>query len=312
MVYCVGLRNFMHGAAVNLRLSIARLLFRRLNKKECMCNMNKLTSLFLVVMSSFAMLVISSNVSAAKIEFWDARDEQSTQQVDHSKWQEILDIYLNDEHESGINRFDYASVSSDDSAKLDDYLDYLQSLSPRQLNAKEQFAYWVNLYNAKTVDYIIDGVQNDDIESIKEIRSNFVIPGPWKRKDLKVEGKKLSLDNVEHGILRPIWNDRRIHYAVNCASIGCPNLSKTAFTSDNTEEQLEVAEEQFLSHSRAVQIVDGKLQLSSLFDWYGADFASNQSDFFDYIVDFVSLEVEEFIESDPKVSYYYDWNLNAD
>ena len=210
-----------------------------------------------------------------------------------------------------LTRFDYRSVSSDDGKKLDDYLKYLQSLSPRAMNSQEQFAYWVNLYNAKTVDYIIDGVQKRDIESIKEIRSLFVIPGPWKRKDLKVEGKKISLDNIEHGILRPIWKDHRIHFAVNCASIGCPNLLKTAFTAEQTEELLELAEEQFLTHPRAVRVSGQELVLTSLFDWYGADFADNRSELFDYLSDFVSEDIIDLLIDEPAVKYEYDWNLNS-
>ena len=245
------------------------------------------------------------------IEFWDARDEQSQEVVDHSAWQELLNVYLNDQHESGVNRFDYKSVTKEDSKKLDTYLDYLQSRKPRQLNADEQFAYWVNLYNAKTVDFIIDGVQEDQIESIKEIRSLIVVPGPWKRKALKIEGQKVSLDMIEHGILRPIWQDHRIHFAVNCASIGCPNLFKTAYTAVNTEGLLEVAEEQFLQHPRAVSDQNGTLVLTSLFDWYGADFAETQSEMFDYLSDFVSPDLVELMNDEPEVKYNYDWKLNA-
>ena len=266
---------------------------------------------FSIISLLISLLISHSALAADVIEFWDARDEESTQVVDHSQWQEILNTYLNDEDSSGVNRFDYKSVSKEDSGKLDAYLKHLQSQSPRQLSSKEQFAFWVNLYNAKTVDYIIDGVQNDDITSIKQIRSKFVIPGPWKRNDLKIEGKKLSLDSIEHGILRPIWKDHRIHYAVNCASIGCPNLLKTAYTLENTEELLEVAEEDFLTHTRAARLDGETVVLSSLFDWYGPDFANNQSEFFEYLSDFVEPEIADILLDEPNVKYDYDWKLNA-
>jgi len=272
---------------------------------------SRLLSLFL-----FACLAISQHVLAApeleKNEFWDVRNEQSKDVVDHSAWQEILDVYLNDQHASGVNRFDYKAVSKADVKKLSGYLDYLQALKPRGLNADEQFAYWVNLYNAKTVDFIITGVQEDDIKSIKEIRSLFVVPGPWKRKALKVEGEKISLDDIEHGILRPIWLDHRIHFAVNCASIGCPNLSKTAFTAANYDEQLDEAEEDFLQHPRAVRSQDGKLVITSLLDWYGADFADNQEEMFEYLSDFVSPDLLDVFDSNPEVVYDYNWGLNAE
>ena len=266
--------------------------------------------------ASALLLVLNQNAWAApgleKIEFWDARDNQSTQVVDHSAWQDLLNVYLNDQHPSGVNRFNYKAVSKEDDKKLDKYLDYLQSMNPKQLNSKEQFAYWVNLYNAKTVDYIIRGVQKNNIESIKEIRSLLVVPGPWKRKDLKIQGKKVSLDDIEHGILRPIWLDHRIHFAVNCASIGCPNLMKTAFTSENTETLLEYAQESFLKHPRAVKYENGTLVLTSLMDWYGADFADSKSELLDYLSDHVSEDLLDVFVNDPPIKYEYDWKLNAE
>jgi len=236
------------------------------------------------IVGSVAVVALSHSAIAApeltKIEFWDARDEQSTEVVDHSAWQALLNVYLDDQ-------------------------------KPRQLNTKEQFAYWVNLYNAQTVDFIIEGVQEDDIKSIKEIRSLFVVPGPWKRTELKIEGKKVSLDNIEHGILRPIWLDHRIHFSVNCASIGCPNLLKTAFTASNADDLLDIAEEEFLQHPRAVRLQGDKVVISSLLNWYGDDFAETPSEMYDYLSDFVSPEIIDALAEEPNVVYDYDWNLNA-
>ena len=269
--------------------------------------LNKLVVVCVVALSQSAFAA----PNLTKIDFWDARDDESSVVVDHSAWQALLNTYLDDQHKSGINRFDYKAVSKEDSKKLDEYLDYLQSQKPRQLNSAEQFAYWVNLYNAQTVDFIIDGVQEDDIKSIKDIRSFFVVPGPWKRTALKIEGKKVSLDNIEHGILRPIWLDHRIHFAVNCASIGCPNLLKTAFTASNTDELLDFAEEEFLQHPRAVRLQDDKVVISSLLNWYADDFAENPSEMYEYLSDFVSLELVDALSEEPDVVYGYDWNLNA-
>jgi len=268
-----------------------------------------------LIASSIVLMLLSQNALSApeleKLDFWDARDNQSEKVIDHSAWQALLNVYLDDQHVSGINRFDYKGVSKEDSKKLDVYLDYLQSINPKKLNAGEQFAYWVNLYNSKTVDYMIDGVQKDNIKSIREMRSLFVLPGPWKRRNLRIEGKRVSLDDIEHGILRPIWLDHRIHYAVNCASIGCPNLLKTVFTKDNTEELLEFAEESFLQHPRAVSYKNDRLVLTSLMDWYGADFAASKSELLDYLSDFVSEELLDVLAQDPTIVYEYDWNLNS-
>ena len=95
------------------------------------------------------------------------------------------------------------------------------------------------------------------------------------------------------------------------ASIGCPNLLKTVFTAEQTEELLELAEEQFLTHPRAVRASGQELVLTSLFDWYGADFADNRSELFDYLSDFVSEDIIDLLVDEPTVKYEYDWNLNS-
>jgi len=248
---------------------------------------------------------------AEVIEYWDARDEKSTVNIDHSVWQSLLNQYLDDQHASGINRFDYKAVTQADIERLDGYLSYLQAVRPRMLNADEQMAYWINLYNAKTVELVTKGVQQDNISSIRDIKAGFFSFGPWKQKVLKVEGRELSLDNVEHGILRPIWQDHRIHFAVNCASIGCPNLLKTAFTAENTESLLEKGEEDYLTHPRGAQILDDELVVSSLFDWYGGDFASSTSEFLEYLGDFAADDIVEFMATNPDIDFEYDWGLNT-
>lgn len=241
---------------------------------------------------------------------WEARNEQSVQSVDHSAWQDLLDNYLDDSHASGVNRFDYASISAPDRAVLVSYLDSLQAIDPRSLNANEQLAYWINLYNSNTVYEVLQGVEEDNISSIKDIWSNLVTPGPWDKESLTIAGEKVSLNIIEHGILRPIWQDRRIHYALNCASIGCPSLLSTAFTAELVDELMAEAEEDFLGHSRAVSIDGEKLILSSLFDWYSEDFASSPEELLEYLAEYVDEDTLEGIENHASLSYTYDWTLN--
>ena len=242
--------------------------------------------------------------------FWEARNEQSQQIVDHSAWQVLLDNYLDDNHASGVNRFDYESVSADHKALLEGYLESMQAIDPRALNANEQLAYWINLYNSNTVHVVLQGVEEDNVDSIKDIWSNAVTPGPWDIENLTIAGKKVSLNIIEHGILRPIWKDRRIHYALNCASIGCPSLLGTVFTSASANDLMDIAEEDFLGHSRAASVDGNNLILSSLFDWYASDFAATQQELLTYLQDFVDDDVFEAIENQASVSFTYDWNLN--
>ena len=245
---------------------------------------------------------------AKLIEFWNVSDEQSGQQLDHSPWQNILNKYLDDNHASGVSRFDYANVSAQDMQLLRGYVNYLQSFDPRSLTRKHQFAYWVNLYNAKTAELVIDAVQKRGIRSIKQIRSNYIWPGPWSRKSLEILGKKLTLNDVEHGVLRPIWQDHRIHFVVNCASIGCPNLLNTAMTADNAESLLASSEEVFLNHSRAVERVGNQLVLSQIFKWYLSDFAGDEKGLIAYLAKHRDLGDTP---DQLSIRYRYDWALNS-
>ncbi len=272
--------------------------------------LNKNMFRFFSVLAIAAILSACGAPTSESNPFWEARNEQSQQSVDHSAWQDLLDNYLDDDHESGVNRFDYKSVSAPDRATLVTYLDALQAVDPRELNSAEQLAFWINLYNAATVYEVLQGIEEDDITSIKDIWSNAITPGPWDKETLTIAGQKVSLNLIEHGILRPIWQDRRLHYALNCASIGCPSLLSTAFTAELVEELMDEAQDDFLGHSRAVRVDGDKLILSSLFDWYGTDFASSQQELLAYLEEYVDDETLDGIENHSSVSYDYDWNLN--
>ncbi len=249
------------------------------------------------------------------IPVWKASDETHAAHVDHGAWQDILNDYLH-VHDSGINRFDYKALKTNagDAAKLGSYLASLQALDPRDYSRAEQKAYWINFYNALTVRVVLDAYPVDSIREISEslLGSLGIVKGPWDDVHAKVAGQDLTLNNIEHGILRPIWQDARIHYAVNCASHGCPNLSKTAFTADNTEEQLEAAARAYVNHPRGVDFVDDDfIVISSIYDWYEADFGGNTKGVLKhltaYAVDALAKRLSTFTGS---VDYEYDWKLN--
>ncbi|MCY4189276.1 MAG: DUF547 domain-containing protein, partial [Bryobacterales bacterium] len=164
---------------------------------------------------------------------WDRSDESNVERIDHGPWQHVLDTYVAPDS-SGVNLVDYAALSGNpsDEAALSGYLEYLQGIDPRDYSRAEQMAYWINLYNALTVSVVLDAYP---VESIKNIHEGIVpLTGPWGDVHANVAGQDLTLDNIEHDILRPVWQDRRIHYAVNCAAYGCPQLAKTAFTAETT------------------------------------------------------------------------------
>ena len=264
----------------------------------------------LLMVSCFVYSYAHAQSSAKLISFWDDREDSSALKVNHSRWQEILTKYVDDQHPSGINRFDYANVSSADEQSLGEYLEYLQSFEPRQFNNKEQLAYWLNLYNAMCV-YLVLSEGGAKLNSIQRIGGGmFRSNGPWREKVFSIVEQKLSLNNIENGILRPIWQDHRIHYALNKASLGGPSLLKTAFTHDNLEELLDVAEKQFINHPRAVSIENGKLTLSEIYNWYALDFATNFQDLMSYLAGYAEPDLAAHLQNMNAAKYQYDWALN--
>lgn len=250
---------------------------------------------------------------------WQAHDAQSTQEIDHADWQEILDRYVT-EVELGVTTFDYAGALSDGgAAAVASYVSDMADVAVDGLNRDQQFAYWVNLYNALTVKVVLDHYPVDSIRDIDispGFFSSLLSSGPWGKKLITVEGRTLSLDDIEHRILRPIWDDPRIHYVVNCASVGCPALAPTAFVADQLEAQLDQAARDFINHPRAVRAGvdgDGGLVLSSLYDWYRDDFGARDADFIAHLKRFAGPDLMALLGNADGVEiagYEYDWDLN--
>lgn len=280
-----------------------------LTLRQALIDLRVLSSIFMALLMLGALL-LNSAVAAPKsklIEYWQAHNDSSVVSVDHRVWQGLLHTYVH-EDKSGMNMFDYSGVTELDFSALQKYLLSLQAMDPRVLSRDEQFAYWVNLYNAKTVELVVEAVQERGITSIKQIKSNYIWSGPWSMNALLVDGNKMSLNDVEHGVLRPIWQDHRIHYAVNCASIGCPNLQKNAFTASNSEALLQQAESQFLAHPRGLSYENGVVHASKIFSWYQSDFAKDKGDLLNYFRRFIELDAPN---SKLKIVYNYDWALNS-
>lgn len=224
--------------------------------------------------------------------------------LDHSAWDRLLPRYVK-KSADGVNRIDYAAFKKNDTAALKSYLDSLQAIKIEDYPKPEQFAFWVNLYNAATVDVIL---KNYPLQSIKDI--GLLGQGPWKDKILKVSGNALSLDDIEHAILRPIWQDVRIHYAVNCASIGCPNLADKAYTAARLEAMLDEAARAYINHPRGFARKDGALVASSIYEWYLDDWG-NEAALLDHARKYASEKTRAIIGDATKIDAHdYDWALN--
>jgi len=243
-------------------------------------------------------------------ERWTAHASAATETIDHGRWDTFLEgnLIIGDD---GVNRIDYANVSGEDRQRLDEYLAMLSAIRISNYNRDEQRAYWINLYNALTVDVVLDHYPVASIRDIS-ISPGFFSAGPWGKKLVTVEGEDISLDDIEHRILRPIWKDPRIHYAVNCASIGCPKLMPQAFTAVNTEALLEQGARDFINSKRGARVdPDGRLTASSIYDWFQEDFGGDERGVLAHLRQYANPTLAVKLETVTDVyEFEYDWTIN--
>jgi len=220
------------------------------------------------------------------------------QAFDHSSLDSILKRCLN-----GSGMVDYASLKTNRTG-LDTYLKTTGAVSQATFNGwgkDEQLAFLINVYNAETLQYIID---NHPIASIKKLGGIFSTP--WDKKNVILLGEKVSLNHLEHKVIRPNYDEPRIHFALVCAAKGCPPLHSEAYTAAKLEGQLASQAKVFLNQSSKNRFEDGTLYLSTIFKWYGGDFKDGGQT--------VSGYVDSYIEgattgADIKWTDY-DWSLN--
>ena len=224
---------------------------------------------------------------------------------DHSVWDAVLAKGLR-KGADGIARFDYGRV---DQNALRGYVQALASVDPRGLSRPAAFAYWSNLYNAVTVSVVAEAYP---VRSIRRIGGSLLSPGPWRAKQVKVAGVDLSLDDIEHGILRPVWRDPLVHYAVNCAALGCPNLLGTAYRSQGLSAQLEVNARAFVNHPRGVQVTSNGVVVSSIYHWFKSDFGGNDAGVLDHLRRYAGQNLVGQLQGARRIAdHRYDWSLNG-
>ncbi|WP_100610090.1 DUF547 domain-containing protein [Confluentibacter lentus] len=213
------------------------------------------------------------------------------QNVDHSEWTSILKKYVS---ENG--QVDYKNLKKDRKL-LTDYISHLDKNTPKDNWEKEdKLAYWINAYNALTVDLIL---QNYPIKSIKDIKN------PWEQRLWKLGNTWYNLDEIEHDILRKM-NEPRIHFAIVCASYSCPKLQNEAFVASKLDIQLTTATKTFLADKNRNELSENSLKISKIFDWFSKDFKQNGT-----VIDFINQYSDINISKTAKVNYKdYNWALN--
>jgi hypothetical protein len=242
---------------------------------------------------------------------WQKHDPANRQKIDHAAWDRFLKKYVVVPHPSGINRVRYQELSPEDLKVLKGYLQEMQGVAISNYSRAEQKAYWLNLYNAVTIDLVL---ARFPIKSIRDVNISpgLLARGPWGAKLTSVEGERVSLDDIEHRILRPIWKDNRVHYALNCASLGCPNLQPTAFTAENSEALLERGAAEFINHPRGVSIQKGRLQVSSIYVWFQEDFGGTAEELMEHWQKYANPALADALDKyTGGLAHDYDWRLNS-
>jgi len=216
----------------------------------------------------------------------------------------------------GINRVRYAAWASNasDVDALNAYVASLERDRPSRMTRDERLAHWINLYNAVTLQIILE---NYPVRSIRDIRSQTLDPrgliGPWRTPRVTVEGRRLTLDQIEHSILRPEFNEPRVHYAINCASIGCPNLAARAWRAETMDADLTAAARAYVNHPRGVSIDRrGRVRVSTIYRWFEVDFGGNAAGVLTHLRRYASPELQARLAQVSTISSYsYDWALNG-
>nr|WP_321360340.1 DUF547 domain-containing protein [uncultured Hyphomonas sp.] len=231
--------------------------------------------------------------------------QQPAEKPDHAAWTCLLTKYVQPGTD-GINRVDYAAFKHNaaDRATLDAYIAGFAGMDLSGTDA-DTFAAWANLYNAVTVRYILEKYPTGSI------RDGYLFGGPWKKIKVNAGGQTVSLDEIEHGILRPRFHTPLVHYAINCAALSCPNLQTKAWQGATLDEDLAVAARTYINDPRGVTPTPRGLKVSSIYDWFEADFGGSKRAVIDHLLKYADVGLAEEIRSNPHIrTYDYDWSLN--
>ncbi len=230
--------------------------------------------------------------------------ESVAKPISHEIWDGLLK-----KHVSSAGFVDYGGFK-DDQAKLSAYLKLVSENAPaKDWSTNEKLAYWINAYNAFTVQLILDNAKSN-IKSIKDIGSSIKIPfvnTPWDVKFIKIGGEEMDLNNIEHGIIRKQFNEPRIHFALVCAAKSCPPLRNEAFVASRLSAQLDDQGKKFINDSYKNEVSANSMNISKLFNWYGGDFKKS-----DPILNWINRYANTKAKPSAKVSYKdYNWSLNG-
>ena len=226
---------------------------------------------------------------------------RAAQEMDNRIYAGLLGKYV----KNGL--VDYQGFKNEE-AKLDQCLKVLEGTDTKALPRDEQFAFYINAYNAWTIKLILAGYPG--VKSIKDLGSFF--SSPWKKKICRIDGEVISLDRIEHGILRPRFKDPRVHFAINCAARSCPPLRSDPYQGSILDQQLDEMASAFLNDPSRNRLEGNTLYVSKIFDWFEEDF---NGDVVGFILKYAKGDLKKRLEGnkgDIVIKYLdYDWSLNG-
>jgi len=250
-------------------------------------------------MKSTIIVLISAVIMTHPLSHASAVDD-NVNAVDHKLFDELLKKHV------AYGVVDYGGFKKEE-AVLDDYLRMMETVEVDDLSRNEQYAFYINLYNAWTIQLILTGYPG--VESIKDMGSLF--RKPWDKKIVRLKKGIVTLDYVEHEVLRPVFKDPRVHFAINCAAKSCPPLRSEAYRGDILEEQLDDSTISFLNDPRENFLKGETLYISKIFDWFEEDFNGVKNFFLKYARGDLKRQLESLGDRLETDHLKYDWSLNG-
>ena len=267
--------------------------------------------LFVYLFLIFYGLNVHANAPAKDLwTCWEVSDPLSLEVIDHRLWEQFLKNHVQKSHQ-GIHVIDYAHMPSKDRTIIDEYLLHLGSVKISNYNRREQLAFWINLYNALVMKIVLEHYPVDTINDIN-ISPGFFSDGPWAANLIKIENISLSLHDIEHRIIRPIYNDPRTLYALNKAAVGSPNLEPQAFTGVNVDTLLNQCAKEYINSLRGMQLIDNRLVTSSLYKWYIDDFGGTEVDVINHLKEYAAPSLRKQLVNVTTINRtFFNWHLNS-
>lgn len=239
---------------------------------------------------------------------WQTHAVSSAETLDFSEWSGWLSRFVKPSKLG--NRVAYNKVTKVDRQSLAKIIERMADTGISKYNRDEQLAYWINLYNALMVQVVLNHYPVKSPRDI-DISPGWFSDGPWGLDIVQVEGQRLSLDDIEHRIIRPIWQDPRVHYAVNCAAISCPDLRTEAYTGPAIDAQLDDQARVYINDPRGVSIEHNKVTVSKIYDWYIDDFGGTESAVMSHLIKYAEPRLAAQLARIGKISdVAYNWALN--